>query len=133
MVTELPGGSFWLADTNHCFGVYPLTCDTPNPHISTPSLIDILHYECMALLSESDPVYPDFFNRVQTKLECCGCVAPADYSKLQSATLPDTCYSGENEVHNTGCLPALYKVSCGKFAYLKVHIAPQLVFGTAVS
>lgn len=79
--------------------------------INKQNLIDILHYECMALLSESDPVYPDFFNRVQTKLECCGCVAPADYSKLHSATLPDTCYSGENEVHNTGCLPALYKLA----------------------
>ena len=78
------------------------------------SLIDILHYECMSMLDKypSNSVHVDFIDRVQSTLECCGCMAPADYTNLQKLVLPDTCYNTEEDLHNIGCLPQFYQVSC---------------------
>ena len=108
-----------------------------NAKDTSPSLIDILHYECVSLLisSPSSSLYTDFFTKVQTKLQCCGCVAPADYSKLHQPALPESCYSADGEVHKTGCLPTyyqvqIYNVHCTQYS---VQYTMYIVHGTVYS
>ncbi|KAL5261970.1 hypothetical protein ACHWQZ_G007616 [Mnemiopsis leidyi] len=78
--------------------------------LNKQNLIDILHYECVSLLTSPSSLYTDFFTRLQTKLQCCGCVAPADYSRLHQPALPESCYGTDGEVHKTGCLPTYYQL-----------------------